>query len=300
MHADELDVDIPLVRRLLAAQFPQWADLPIEPVLPLGTDNANYRLGADLMARLPRRRRVVDPLRKERTWLSRLAPSLPLAIPMPVAMGQPGEGYPLEWAIYHWLKGEPATPERIADPRRAAIDLAAFIAALQRIDPAGGPPPDDYTARGVPLERRDAFTRASIDALRGQVDVDLVTALWEEALDAPAWPGPPVWLHGDLDARNILARNGRLSAVIDFGCLSVGDPAYDVMAAWKLFPADARQIFRSELAVDDATWIRSRGLALSQALGALAYYTMDTNPTLVLESRRWIAEVFADQASTFL
>jgi aminoglycoside phosphotransferase (APT) family kinase protein len=122
-----------------------------------------------------------------------------------------------------------------------------------------------------------------------------VTGVWEEALAAPEWDRPPVWVHGDLDARNLLVRNGRLSAVLDFGCLAAGDPACDVMVAWKLLDADARDVFRAELAVDKATWSRSRGWAVSQAVVALAYYTLETNPLLVLDSQRWLAAVLADR-----
>jgi aminoglycoside phosphotransferase (APT) family kinase protein len=296
MHADEVDTDVALVRRLLAEQFPQWADLPIEPVRPLGTDNANYRLGEDMLVRLPRRERTTRTLEKERRWLPRLAPLLPLAVPLPLAEGMPAEGYPFVWSVYTWLKGENATNERIAQLDRLATDLAQFIAALQRIDPADGPSPGEHNFfRGEPLARRDAETRAAIASLDGEIDVDAVTAAWEEVLRAPEWQRPPVWIHGDLDSRNLLVENGRLSAVIDFGSAGVGDPACDVMVAWKLLSADTRDIFRTALAIDDATWARSRGWALSQALMALSYYTLETNAVLVREAERWLVEVLADR-----
>lgn len=299
MHADEVDIDASLVRRLLAAQFPRWTGLPVEPVLPWGTDNALYRLGGDMVMRLPRHEPTIGTLHKELRWLSALATRLPLPIPVPLAEGTPAEDYPFPWAVYRWLEGETAAAERIADPRQFATDLAGFITALQQIDPAGGPPPGQHNAfRGVPLTDRDSAVRQSITALRHEIDADLVTAIWEEALRAPEWQGQPVWIHGDLDSRNLLVRNGRLSAVIDFGCLGVGDPACDVMVAWKLFTADARDVFRAQLSVDDATWTRARGWVLSQALIALPYYTMETNPTLVLEARSWLAEVLASEDTT--
>lgn len=294
MHEDEVDIDAALVRCLLAAQFPGWADLPVEPVIPWGTDNALYRLGEEMVIRLPRHEPTIGTLRKELRWLPSLAPHLPLPIPAPLAEGTPAEGYPFPWAVYSWLDGETATAEHMADPRQFATDLAGFIAALQRIDPVGGPPPGQHNAfRGAPLVDRDSAVRQSVAALRKEIDVDLVTAIWEEALRAPEWHGRSVWIHGDLDSRNLLLRNGRLSAVIDFGCLGVGDPACDVMVAWKVFSANARQTFRKALSVDDATWARARGWVLSQALIALPYYTMETNPTLVLEARRWMAEILA-------
>jgi aminoglycoside phosphotransferase (APT) family kinase protein len=295
MHADEVDIDMSLVHRLVAGQFPELSELAIEPVLPWGTDNALYRLGDDMVLRIPRTERTSEALEKERRWLPRLAPQLPLAVPVPLGTGKPAEGYPFAWSIYRWLEGETATVGRIVDLDQAATELAGFIAALRRIDPSGGPPPGEHNVlRGEPLVERDAAVRSSIPSLRDEIDVNAVTAAWEAALDAPAWHHPPVWIHGDLDGRNLLVHRGRLSAVIDFGCLGVGDPACDVMVAWKVLSVDTRAIFRAALAVDDATWARAHGWALSQALGALSYYTIETNAVLVLEARRWLAEVFAD------
>jgi aminoglycoside phosphotransferase (APT) family kinase protein len=292
MHADEIDIDADLVGRLVAEQFPEWAALPLVQVRPYGTDNALYRLGDDLVVRLPRRERTAVTLKKERRWLPKLAPHLPLAVPVPLADGVPADGYPFHWSVYGWLEGENATVERVADSREAAADLAQFVAALQRIDPTGGPPPGEHNFfRGEPLSRRDEAVRNSIHALRDEIDVGVVTAAWEPAVRAPEWQRAPVWIHGDLDSRNLLVEQGRLRAVIDWGGLGVGDPACDVMVAWKVFSVDARELFRAELGVDDATWTRSHGWALSQALGALSYYSLDTNPVLVREARRWLAEV---------
>lgn len=290
MHADEVDTDMSLVRRLLAVQFPQWADLPIEPVPSAGTDHALYRLGDDMAVRLPRIRWATGQADKERQWLPRLAGQLPLAIPVPLAKGTPGEGYPWDWSVYRWLEGENATIERIADPRQAATDLAHFVAALRRIDPADGPPAD----RGVPLAMRDVSTREAIEALRGTIDVDTATAVWEGALGAPVWHGPPVWVHGDLLPGNLLVVQGRLSAVIDFGGLGLGDPACDLMVAWGLFSGESRDVFRAALSVDDATWARARGHALSWALIFIPYY-LDTNPAGVAAARHMIDGVLADR-----
>jgi aminoglycoside phosphotransferase (APT) family kinase protein len=297
MHADEVDTDVPVVGRLLAAQFPQWAGLPIDPVSVRGTDNTLYRLGDDKVVRLPRTERTGVALEKERLWLPRLAPFLPLAVPIPLAEGAPDAGYPFEWSVYRWLKGENATTERVADLRQLATDLAQFITALQRIDPTDGPSPGEHNVfRGEPLAARDAGTRAAIVALRGEIDVDAVSAAWESDLRSPGWEQPPVWIHGDLDSRNMLVEGGRLSAVIDWGCLGVGDPACDVMVAWKVLTADTRDLFRTALSVDESTWARARGWALSQALVALSYYTLEANAVLVFEARRWMAEVLADHA----
>jgi aminoglycoside phosphotransferase (APT) family kinase protein len=299
MHPDEVDTDVALVGRLIAAQFPQWADLPIEPVRPAGTDNAIYRLGNDMAVRLPRVERATAALDKERRWLARLAPLLPLAIPVPLATGMPAEDYPWAWSVYRWLEGEAATGERIAELGRAATDLAQFVAALQRVDPTEGPPPGAHNFfRGVPLAMRDESTRTAMASLGSAIDVGAVTAAWEESLHAPEWGRAPVWIHGDLDSRNLLVEQGRLSGVIDWGGLGVGDPACDVMVAWKVLSADTRDIFRTTLSVDEPTWARARGWALSQSLMALSYYTLETNAVLVLEARRWLAEVLADHAAT--
>jgi aminoglycoside phosphotransferase (APT) family kinase protein len=297
MHADEIDTDVSLVGRLLAAQFPQWTDLSVEPVESSGTDNAIYRLGDDLAVRLPRIEWASRQPEKEHRWLPSIAPLLPLTVPVPLALGVPGEGYPWHWSVCRWLEGENATAERIADPHQAATALGEFVAALQRIDPAGGPEPGAYNSgRGVPLALRDRATREAIADLHSTYDADTLTAAWEAALDAPAWDGPPVWLHGDLQAGNLLAADGRLSAVIDFGCLALGDPACDVMPAWSYLHAGTRDAFRAALPVDDATWARGRGWALSVGLIALPYYET-TNPVLAGIARHAIGEVLADHAS---
>ncbi len=295
MHADEADIDASLVRRLLAAQFPEWAGLPISPVDSAGTDNALYWLGDDMVVRLPRIPGATGQVEKEHRWLPRLAPLLPLAIPVPIAKGMPAEGYSWPWSVYQWLEGEIATMERIAEPRKVASELGRFVAALQRIDTTGGPPPGGrLSSRGEPLATRDAETRDAIAALHGMLDTAAVTAAWEAALRAPAWQGPAVWLHGDLLATNLLARWGRLCAVIDFGCLGLGDPACDVMTAWMYLSAATRDAFRAALPVDEATWARGRGWALSIGLIALPYYR-STNPVLAAIARRAIDEALADQ-----
>jgi aminoglycoside phosphotransferase (APT) family kinase protein len=296
MHADELAIDVSLVRRLLAAQFSQWAHLPLRPVASAGTDNALFRLGDDLAVRLPRREATAGQPEKEHRWLPWMAPSLPLSIPVPLAIGTPCTDYPFAWSVCRWLPGENVTRARITDPRRCATDLAQFIAALQRIDPTGGPPPGKHNfGRGVPLIERDAPVRAAIAALHGggMIDSDVVTAAWEAALRAPAWDGPPIWIHGDLAPGNLLAVRGRLSGVIDFGCLGVGDPACDLMIAWTLFSGESREAFRAALAVDTATWARGRGWALSWALIFIPYY-VETNPVGVKSARHTIAQVLAD------
>lgn len=294
MHADEVDIDLDLARRLIAGQFPEWASMPLAEVSPRGTDNALFRLGADMVVRLPRRERTRLTLLNERRWLGAVARSLPLTVPVPLAEGLPAASYPFEWSVYSWLEGEQATADRIRDPMEAAGDLADFLSALEQVDASDGPLPGDQNFfRGAPLAIRDAPTREAIAALGSAVDDASAMAHWDAALSASAWANPPVWIHGDLDSRNLLARDGRLTGVVDWGALAVGDPACDVMVAWKMLPARARTVFRTRLGVDEATWVRARGWVVSQAVIALAYYTEDTNPTLVGEARRWLAEALA-------
>ena len=294
MHADEIATDGALVRRLLVAQFPRWAALPIERVASGGTENAIYRLGDALAARLPLRPGAREQVEKLHRWLPRLGPLLPLAIPVPLAKGEPCEEFPWHWSVYPWLAGESASAESIADPGRAALALGEFVVALQRIDPAEGPRPGAHNFfRGVPLAARDSQVRAAIEALRGVIDTAAATAAWKSALEIPAWHEPPVWIHGDLKADNLLAVEGRIEAVIDFGGLGVGDPACDLIIAWDLLCAESRNIFRAAVGVDDATWMRGHGWALSIALTALPYY-LDTNPVMVRYARRLLDEVLTD------
>lgn len=295
MHANEQPIDATLVARLLATQFPQWARLPLTAVRSAGTDNAMFRLGDDMAVRLPRVDWAAAQVEREQRWLPRLAPHLPLTVPTPLAQGEPGLGYPWHWSVYSWLDGENATMARLADPSATAKALASFITALQRIDATDGPQPEPHDlARGKPLVTRDEATREAIATLSGELDTDAITEVWDAALNAMPWRNPPVWIHGDLQSGNLLARNGRLCAVIDFGCMAIGDPAFDVMAAWLYLSAEVRDTFRGALGVDEPTWLRARGLALSVGLIALPYYR-ETNPVLAAIARRAISEAVGDR-----
>jgi len=294
MHLDEVDINVSLVRRLIAAQFPQWAGLPVTPVVLQGWDNRTFRLGKEMSVRLPSAERYTLQVEKEHRWLPKLAPLLPLPIPIPMAKGAPAAGYPWHWSVYRWLDGEPATAERITDLPQFATALAQFLTALQRIDPAGGPPPGRHNFfRGGPLTVYDAETRQAIAALDGRIDTDAATAAWEAAL-AATWHGAPVWFHGDVAAGNLLVEGGRLSAVIDFGTSGVGDPSCDLAIAWTLFRGESRDAFRAVLRPDDATtWSRGRGWVLWKGLITLAAH-IDTNPLEAGRARRVIDEVLAD------
>jgi aminoglycoside phosphotransferase (APT) family kinase protein len=287
--AAEVKIDARLVRRLLAAQFPQWAGLPLKLLDSPGWDNTIYRLGADLAVRLPRRGIGAGHIEKEQRWLPMLASRLPLAVPVPLGKGVPGEGYPWHWTVSQWLPGDSAANQPVTDQMEAARALAQFVAALQAIDPMGGPGSE---FRGVPPAGRDRAVRATIEALHGALDPGPVIAAWESAVAAPVWRGPAVWMHGDLHPANLLTERGRLTAVIDFGLLAVGDPACDLMVAWTFLSAPAREALQAMLPVDDATWARARGWALDAGLMLAAHST--GSPVLGGIARHTISEVLSD------
>ncbi|MEU9126943.1 aminoglycoside phosphotransferase family protein [Kitasatospora sp. NPDC048540] len=297
MHADEAETGRTLVRRLLAAQFPQWAHHPLEPVRPAGTSNAMYRLGEDLVVRLPRIAGAAADVAREHHWLPRLAPELPVAVPVPLGLGTPAFGYPWPWSVYRWLDGEtPAVGAGgLPDPARLAGDLADLLHALRRIDPADGP----ASYRSEPLAARDTATRSALAALRATgdtedaEDADAAAEVWETSLRTAGHPGPAGWIHADLQPGNVLLVDGRLGAVIDFGCAGTGDPAVDLIAAWYLLPAAARAGFRAKVGDDDAVWSRGRAWALSIALMEASYYRT-TNPAMAATARHVIGEVVAD------
>jgi aminoglycoside phosphotransferase (APT) family kinase protein/RimJ/RimL family protein N-acetyltransferase len=289
MHVDEVETDADLVRGLLRDQHPQWAELPIERVPSAGTDNAMYRLGDDLAVRLPRIGWAVDNVAKEQRWLPVLAPQLSLAVPRPVAGGAPTEAFPYPWGVVEWLPGRMATLDVLGDPVQAARDLAAFVRALRSVDATGGP----RHLRGAPLRHGDRMVRAGLAGVQDEVDVDALLAVWSDAVAAPEHSGPPTWFHGDLSHLNVLAVDGRVSGVIDWGTCGVGDPAIDLIVAWSLLPPGrAREAYREELGVDEAEWARGMGWVLTGVFG-IPYYRY-TNPVLVADKRHAIQAVLAD------
>ncbi|MEU9472691.1 aminoglycoside phosphotransferase family protein [Streptomyces avermitilis] len=283
-------IDATLVRRLIDTQFPQWAELPLELLDPAGSDHVIHRLGKELSVRLPRHAGAVGQARKEAEWLPRLAPHLPLAIPVPAGVGEPGLGYPWPWAVSHWLDGEVATTEALADSPEAAVELAEFLTALQRFASEDLPAEGALREAAVrPLADRDRATRAAIAQVDDVFDTAAMTELWDAALSAPGWDRPPVWFHGDFHTGNLLTVDGRLSAVIDFGELGIGDPARDLTIAYTLMSAGSRVAFRAALGVDDATWTRGRGWALATGLNAYTTYAA-VNPRVATQTTRQITE----------
>ncbi|MEV5888161.1 aminoglycoside phosphotransferase family protein [Nonomuraea fuscirosea] len=286
---DRPTITAALARKLIDTQFPQWAALPLELLDPAGSDHVIYRLGEQLSVRLPRHGGAIGQAQKELEWLPRLAPHLPLAIPVPVGVGEPDFGYPWRWAVSRWLEGEVVTVEALADSPTAAVQLAEFLTALQRFDSdhVHREPRADLT--GQPLAARDRATRAAITEVADVFDPTAMTDLWNAALNAPEWDRRPVWFHGDFHTGNLLTIDDRVSAVIDFGGLGIGDPACDLMIAFTLMSPTSRATFRATLDVDDATWTRGRGWALTTGLNAYTTYAA-INPRIATQTTRQITE----------
>jgi aminoglycoside phosphotransferase (APT) family kinase protein len=286
MPAAEVPVSVDLVRRLLLEQHPELAGRTVE-VLANGWDNLVCRLGDDLLVRLPRRAAAAELVAHEQRWLPLLAPRLPLPVPAPVRVGRPGLGYPWSWSVVPYLPGTAAACRAPADLRRAADVLGGFLAALHR------PAPPDAPAnrfRGIPLAGRAEGVMTRLGHLDGRAERHAALEVWQAAVAAPAWEGPPLWLHGDLHPANILVDHGRISAVIDFGDLTAGDPATDLSVAWMLLPAEQRETFRQAYGrADDGTWARARGWALALALAFLAHSA--DNPLMAGIGRRTLRAV---------
>ncbi|SDK78949.1 aminoglycoside phosphotransferase family protein [Nonomuraea jiangxiensis] len=297
MPVAEVDVSPELVRRLLTIQHPDLAHLPLE-VMANGWDNVMCRIGDTLVARLPRREVATTLLVHEQRWLPVLGPRLPLPVPAPVRMGRPDAGYPWPWSVVPFLPGRTAAHNPPADPEEAAAGLGRFLAALHT------PAPPDAPAnphRGIPLADRTATVTANLSVLGDLVDHRAVTRVWEPAVAAPAWPGPPVWLHGDLHPGNILVHHGRISGVIDFGDITSGDPATDLSVAWMLLPAGCHDAFQHAYGTaaghppDDHLWLRARAWALALSLAFLA--NSADHPLIADIGRRTLNAVLAEGRS---
>lgn len=286
LHADEFDIDVPLVQRLIAAQFPKWAHLAIRPVLSLGTDHVLYRLGDDMVVRLPRIASAASHIEKEHLYLPRLASLLPCLIPKPLGRGRPCEDYPWEWSVFDWLEGENPEPCVLAKSEMFTVDLALFINALHKIDLPHAPKSNRWD-----LKAQDEGFGQSLKQLDSLINTKLAAKIWRDSIKLPT--DAPVLIHGDLLPGNLLINNGRLSAVIDFGLFGLGDPAADLISAWTLLPKSSRAVFREALNVNDATWERGRAWALSIAIIALPYY-QDSHPNFANVAKYAIGEVLGD------
>jgi aminoglycoside phosphotransferase (APT) family kinase protein len=289
-------IDEALARRLIDSQFPQWSGLPIRRVELDGWDNRSFRLGSELTIRLPSGDWYALQVEKEQRWLPVLAPELPLPIPSPVAEGRADDGFPYAWSVYRWLEGEPAATAPVRDLVAFAKTLARFLAALARVDANGGPEPGRHNFfRGGPLATYEGEALEAIDALGDEIPRDAVQRAWANAMRT-TWDRAPVWFHGDVAVGNLLVRDGRLAAVLDFGSSGVGDPACDMVIAWTFLHGASRDRFRAELGVDSGTWSRGRGWALWKALISLVGHLERDEPEAAL-ARRDIEQVLADHAA---
>lgn len=292
MHDDEMDVTEVLVRELLARQMPCLAELPLVSVEPWGTDNAIWRLGDDLVLRFPRIHWAAEQAAFEATWLPVLAPHLPVSIPQPIALGRPDDCYPHCWAVHRWISGDAAAIDRFNNPVTFALELAAVVRALHAAPTTGAPTASNRARR---LADYNSATRWAIDRASHLIDARAATAVWEDALAAPVYDGPAVWVQGDLEG-NCLVSHGRLCGIVDWGSACVGDPAVDVQVVWSpLFNDVSRRVFLDELKVDDPTIRRSRGAAINQACMALPYY-LDSSPLIVERSWHKLAAVGVSSA----
>jgi aminoglycoside phosphotransferase (APT) family kinase protein len=288
MHVDEVDIDLELVHRLIATQFPAWSDLDLEPVPLTGTVNALYRIGPAMVARFPRTNWAHGTFERQARWLPVIARSVPIAVPVPLGKGQPAFGYPYGWGVYSWLPGEPVTAGAATGEADLARSLAALLTGLGLVDPTAAP----AQRRGDLRADWDRAVAEALSALGEDVDTKAAAAAWQEALHADGWNGHPRWVHGDLMPANLLLTDGWLSGVIDWDASGVGDPAVDLQVAWNTLSATGREVLRKRLEVDEASWARGKGWALCTGLVALPYYRR-SNPELAANARFRIAQVLA-------
>lgn len=295
MEVNPLRIDERLVRSLVAAQFPQWKELPVQPVALSGWDNRTFHLGDQMLVRLPSAQAYAFQVEKEHRWLPKLAPHLPLPIPVPLAMGEPALGYPWKWSIYRWLEGETAATAHIDDLNKFAAGLAGFLHALQKIDPKEGPlPGPENFYRGGEIKVYEPEMLQALVLLKNRIDAEAARGVWEKAL-ATAWRRPPVWIHGDISVGNLLVQRGELSGVIDFGQVAIGDPACDLSIAWTLFSGESRELFRTKLCLDEGTWTRGRAWTLWKAM-IIAAGLVGANAAEANQCWRIIGEVLSDKA----
>jgi aminoglycoside phosphotransferase (APT) family kinase protein len=286
LHDDEIPIDTGLVRVLVNRAMPQYVDLPIRRLASSGSTNALFRLGESLLVRLPRQPGGSAAISKEAKWLPVVGPWLPVGVPEVLSVFESGRDFPERWSVVGWIDGEHPEvvgPETSIDPRREdlALDLAGVVKALKQAEVPSEAvnDPDLRWYRGDPLAAMDEVTRQNIEHCRALVDFefdfDAAERLWDEAIRLPGARerGTPRWYHTDLAAENLLVRNGRLAAVLDFGAFSVGDPTVDLVIAWEVLDPPAREVFRRRLGVDDATWLRGRAWALSITLMIWYYWT---------------------------
>lgn len=283
-----------LVRGLIREQFPQWANLEVSEVSSQGWDNRTFRLGPDLSVRLPSADGYEPQVDREHRWLPFLGERLQMAIPSPVVRGSRSRMFPRAWSVYRWLDGVPLDEAEAIDLEMIAADVAAFLRSLQALPtPPGAPEPEESNGfRGDRFDRYLAEGEAAVSVLDRHLRLE--AREWLQAATRSSWSLAPVWVHGDVAAGNLLTLTGRLSAVIDFGCMAVGDPACDLTVAWTIFEGRSRDAFRDRVGHDVETWRRARGWALWKA--AITLRSAPENSVKYLSSERAIRELWSDNA----
>lgn len=290
LHSDEVAVDCKIALELVLQQFPYWADLEVRKLNVSGSDNTIFKLGKDKCIRFPRIEEASYHAKKEQKWLPKLAENLALKIPFPIGVGVPSDLYPFYWSVFEWIEGDTAFEINVSDNEGVALELAHFIKSLRKIDVNHDSP---ISKRGRGLEVQDYEVLEAISKLNDEYDGTVLLKLWRDSLDVPNYLDYPVWMHADLLPSNILIKNNKLASVIDFGLMGVGDPSCDLISAWSIFNKTSRKIFLDELQVDEESYLRGRGWALSIALKVIPYYRK-TNQELVTVARRIITEILAE------
>ena len=295
MPPAEIQIDEALVRTLLHAQHPELATLTIVEVGE-GWDNKVFRLGHDLAVRLPRRESTALLIEHEQRWLPEMAARLPLPIPAPVRVGRAGAGYPWPWSVVRWFPGHTALAVPPDDLRPVATALGQFLGALHQPAPPDAP---HNPARSIPLDARTKRLHEHLDQLGDTLNRERVLAVWDRLVVTPRWPGPPMWIHGDVHPGNLVLHDGTLTAVLDFGDLASGDPATDFAVIWMLLPPEHRGALFSaagrsrENPADEQVWRRARGWALAMGVAVLAHGGED-DPLAALARRTIEAALIPD------
>lgn len=290
LHSDEYSIDVGLVRRLLADQMPHWSGLRLTLLESSGTANVVYRLGDDMVVRMPRSPEFANGPLREAECLPRFS-GLPLQVPSYLALGRPNREYPSHWSVMRWIKGTTANKATLDDLNSTASALGEFVLALQEIPTEGTPRGGSYRGRG--LLNVDSDLRQWVDQLPDDLDRTALIDIWESCLEVDPSQESRRWLHSDLRGDNLIARGGQLVGVIDWEGSTVGDPSADYLAAWWLFDQDSRETFRKASRAGRSDWIRAMGWGLHMAVAAIPYYA-DTNPDFVSQARGALAAIIRD------
>lgn len=290
---DRINIQTDLVRKLVLSQFPQFENLPISRVANPGWDNHTFRLGHEMIIRMPSAKRYASQVKKEQKWLPWLSSRVTYTLPEPLFQGKPEKDYPWDWSIYKWIEGKSLSEAGVAEKKPIAKSLAQFLRELHRLNASDGPHAGEQNFhRGGDLNVYDGESRDALAALKNEIDTKSAGEIWERSLKS-RWQNVPVWVHGDLNPANMLIKDGELHAVIDFGSCAIGDPACDLSMAWTYFEGHSNEAFRSALGLDRQTWERAQGWTLWKALISLRA-EKNLGSTRAHKLKKLIQELIAD------